>query len=175
MAGVLDALNASPKRAAIGINRALAKAAQFAAGRLAADLARETDLPRRIFGERRRIRIGTTPTGRRVWLGYAAINARYATPIKQHDFGATARSYVFPGSFLAPIPSADKPGIFRRTGIFKRPARGRYQGWRREVIAAEQIALPQAPAVANRVAEATRQRMEKLVTHELAFALGLIR
>lgn len=48
-----------------------------------------------------------------VWAGYNPVKAAYAGRLRQHDWGASAGQYLFPGGFIATMPS-------RHRGIFKR-------------------------------------------------------
>lgn len=172
---ITRAMALAPDRAAKGVARAFTKASQFAVGRIASGLASDTRIPRRVFLEGKRIRQSASSDGsRKVWLGYNQMNARYAGRLQQFDWGAKAGPYLFPGAFLAPIPDAARPGIFRRVpNSWHRATKGRYVGKLREKITPETVALPTAPAVMRRVVAETEARLPVLLEQELHYSLWL--
>lgn len=172
---ITRAMALAPDRAAKGVARAFTKASNFAAGRIASQLARDTRILRRVFLEGKRIRQSAAADGsRRVWLGYNVINARYAGKLTQYKFGAKAGPYHFKGAFLAPIPDAARPGIFRRVpNSWHRATKGRYIGKLREKITPETVPLPTAPAVMRRVVGETEARLPVLLEQELHYSLWL--
>lgn len=79
-----------------------------------------------------------------VWAGYNPIKAGYVAGasssswgrLKQEDWGASARSYLFPGGFLAKMKSGHR-GIFERTGL-ERPK-----------LAEQFVRVDKAPSIAS--------------------------
>lgn len=70
-----------------------------------------------------RVKSKETGSSALVWVGYNPIKAGYVGgadkttwgSVRQHDWGASARSYLFPGAFRAQFKSGHR-GIFKRDG-----------------------------------------------------------
>lgn len=131
--GVSSALSETPRI----IDRASESAALRTAARIRkgiiARLASDMDISRAAFmrgrkpkgkaGDWTRVKSKKTGSSALVWVGYNPIKAGYVGgadrttwgSVRQHDWGASARRYLFPGSFRAQFKSGHR-GIFKRDG-----------------------------------------------------------
>jgi hypothetical protein len=137
------------------LNRATRSAVKAVARKAEREVERqissETDIPRKLWSVHRvklarRMPLGTAL----VWIGYNPVKASYLGQLKQADWGASARSYLFPGSFLARLWTGHL-GIYRREGDKRAMTKGNYIGKVKQPITEERVAAPIAPVIAARV------------------------
>lgn len=169
--GTLAQFEAAPRILARAANAAVTTVAKRAEREVEKEISRETDIPRRLWAVhrvkyRRKLRQGDAL----VWIGYNPVKAGYLGQLKQADWGASARSYLFPGSFMARMTSGHV-GIFKREGPKRLMSRGRFSGRLKQPIVEEKVHAPQAPIIAARVSaqvgpwfqeELSRQFMRRL-------------
>ena len=107
----------------------------------------------------------------KIWIGYARIKATYvggATTtgwgrLRQEDWGASARSYFFPGSFLARMKSGHR-GIYSRTGV--KNASGR------EKLREEMVHLDRMRDIALSLVDQTERWYQEEVMRQIAKRTG---
>jgi len=149
--GNLAQYNAAPdllNRAARSAVKAVARKAEREIER---QISSETDIPRKLWSVFRVKTAKNMPLGTGlVWLGYNPVKASYLGQLKQEDWGARARSYLFPGSFLARLWTGHL-GIFRREGARRAMKKGNFIGKVKQPIMDERVAAPVAPVIAARV------------------------
>ncbi|UZR30789.1 phage tail protein [Methylococcus mesophilus] len=86
----------------------------------------------------------------RVWTGHAPIKAAYVGRLRQEEWGSSAGAYLFPGSFVARMPSGHR-GVFHRAGHASLP------------IIEDVVALPKVPALAEALATRATLRLAALI------------
>ncbi len=152
-----DAMREMPLQAMRAARRANRKAADYARGRFAKEMAARTDIKQSLFRERRALSFFASAVdseGRsKMWFGYNPLKAAYVGDLKADPAGAWAGKYFFQGAFIATMRSGHR-GIFQREGrrIFE-----------------QSVNLPQAPAVAELVAADTNDRLGTLLDQELRY------
>lgn len=118
-------------------NAAVTAVTRKAEREMEGNLSKAADIPRKPLAVYRIKRVKRVPRGTGiVWTGYNAIKAGYLGNLKQEDWGASARSYLFPGGFIARMKSG-------YTGIFKR---GGASG---KSLVDQRVNIPQAPKEAS--------------------------
>lgn len=177
--GVSRALGETPRI----IDRASESAALRTAARIRkgiiAHLASDMDIPRAAFmrgrkpkgkaGDWTRVKAKKTGSSALVWVGYNPIKAGYVGgadrttwgSVLQHDWGASARRYLFPGAFRAQFKSGHR-GIFERDGGRK--------------LVEQSVRIDRVPIIARDLAaqsaEWHREELAKEITKRIAMAVG---
>lgn len=147
-----------PRKVHNALRSAIRTTTTWAEKRLDQQLAAETAIPISVF---RRFRVkkkilggsaasafgggGQTEQGR-IWSGYNPIKARFAGKMSQSEGGAFAGQYYFPGAFIATMRRSS--GL---TAIWRRKGKGRLP------IVEQTVNIPQAEAIAERVADEAGQ------------------
>lgn len=125
-------------------------------------------------------RVGSTGL---LWIGYNPIKAGYVAGatkdswgrLKQEDWGASARSYLFPGGFLARMESGHR-GIFKRQGAKRTMEKGRYQGKLRQPLADQVVRIDRVPEIARALMSQTadwyREDLARQISQRLTKVAG---
>lgn len=137
--GVVNTYRSAPEMINRAVNASVTTVTRKAEREIEGDLSKATDIPRKVFSVWRVKRFKRVPRGTgKIWAGYNPIKAAYVGTLKQEDWGASARSYLFPGGFIAKMKSG-------HVGIYKR------DGSNRKSLVEQRVNVPQAPQIAASV------------------------
>ena len=156
-------------------------------------LVSDMDIPRSAFLRGRKTKTGPkdwtrvkskkTGSSALVWVGYNPIKAGYVGGadkttwggVRQYDWGASSRSYLFPGAFRAKLASGHR-GIFAREGATRVMIRGRYAGTKKQPIVEREVRIDRVPIIVRELvaqsADWHREAMAKEITKRLARIAG---
>lgn len=149
--GVVSQYRAAPELLNRAANAAVTKVTRKTERQLETEISKANDMPKRVLAVWRIKRRKRVPRGTGiVWAGYNPIKASYLGPVKQADWGASVRSFLFPGAFVARMESGHV-GIFKREGSPRQMTRGRYAwGKERQPIVEQDVSIQEAHAIASR-------------------------
>lgn len=148
--GVVGQYRAAPEMLNRAANAAVTKVTRKTERQLEAEISKANDMPKRVLAVWRIKRRKRVPRGTGiVWAGYNPIKASYLGPVKQADWGASVRSFLFPGAFVARMESGHV-GIFKREGAPRQMTRGRYAGKVKQPIVEQDVSIQEAHAIASR-------------------------
>jgi len=144
----------APKVIKQSVRSAMTKTMRRVEKELEATTASAFDIPKNVLAKYRvkARRVGTTGL---VWMGYNPIKSGYVGSLKQEDWGASARSYLFEGGFIAKLRSGHK-GIFKRQGPARLP------------IQEQKISLLKAPVLAAQVRDRANRYYQEELQSQLA-------
>jgi len=149
--GTVAQLNAAPDLLNRATRSAVKPVARKAKREIERQMSGETDMPKKVWSAFRVKTAKRMPLGTAlVWLGYNPVKAGYVGQLKQEEWGARARSYLFPGSFIVRLRSGHM-SIFRREGAMRAMTHGNHIGKVKQPIVEERVASPEAPVIAERV------------------------
>lgn len=147
--GVSKSFGAAPKL----IEQAMRTTIGRTAKRLEQDLeiaaSKEFDIPKPALAKFR-IKSKRVGNAGQVWFGYNAMKSGYVGRLKQFDWGASSRGYLFKGGFVAEMKSGHK-GVFLRVGPKRLMTKGRFEGKKRQPIEEQKVSILRSPALANQV------------------------
>lgn len=144
----------APKVIRQSITSAMTKAMKRLEKDLESAAAKEFDIPKPVLAKYR-VKSKRVVSNGLVWMGYNPIKSGYVGNLRQEDWGASARSYLFKGGFVARMKSGHQ-GIFMRSGKKRFP------------IKEQKISLLKAPMLAAQV----RERASEYYQQELATQLA---
>jgi hypothetical protein len=119
-------LAAFPREGRLAAQRAVRKTLAYVRTHGRRALSQATDVPLKALRLRKRVAVKTAFTGNRLagiaWFGTLPIKAAALGPPRQTKTGAKVRGHVFPGAFVATMPTGYR-GVFRRSGADRLPIR----------------------------------------------------
>ena len=115
---------------------------------------KEFDIPKPVLAKWR-VKSKRVASNGLAWMGYNPIKYGYIGNLRQEDWGASARSCLFEGGFIATMSSGHK-GIFMRSGKGRKP------------INEQEISLLKAPMLAAQVRTKANEYYQQEIATQLA-------
>jgi len=147
--GVMKTLGGSEKMIQSAIRSAITRTTKKFEQDIEAKTSQDLDIPKTALAKYRVKSKRLADTGF-VWMGYNPIKSGYIKSLKQEDWGASARSYLFKGGFVAQMKSGHK-GIYLRVGPKRLMTSGLFAGKKRQPIAEERVSILKSPAIVREV------------------------
>jgi hypothetical protein len=178
---VIAEFDATPKQALAASKRAIRKTAKFGQGRVARAIAGAHGFPQKALKKRSRVTVSKVKADARfgvsayIWVGTVPLRASDVGKPRPTRAGVTVGKHKFPGAFVATMASGHT-GVFKRQGIKRVMARGRYVGTGilRQEIQEQTVTLPRARAAMESVRDREIvPRLLELMRQELNYEVNV--
>ena len=147
--GVIKTMGGSQKMIQSAIRSAITRTTKKLEKDIEDQTSRDLDIPKTALAKFRVKSKRLADTGF-VWMGYNPIKSGYIKSLKQEDWGASARSYLFKGGFVAQMKSGHR-GIYLRVGPKRLMTSGLFSGKNRQPIVEERVSILKSPAIVREV------------------------
>tara|TARA_B100001564_G_C20645205_1_gene674098 strand:+ start:1462 stop:2001 length:540 start_codon:yes stop_codon:yes gene_type:complete len=159
---VIADLQATEKQALLAAVKTLNKTALWLRTHATKDISKERRIPQKVIRERiDMLRAARNNLQARVRANLRGIHPGKIGTLRQTRKGAQVKSFLFEGAFVAQMPSAKVPGIYKRKGKERVPLRTKY-------IKLE----PEASEIIKNILDSRiNKRFEEIFRQELNFLL----
>ena len=152
--GVLTELKGTQSLINRAVKSAILKTSKKIEKDLEAAVSSELDIPKKALAK---FRVKSRRMGGAglVWMGYNPIKSGYIGNLRQEDWGASARSYMFKGGFVKTMRSGHI-GIFKRDGDVRKLKRGSFREIAQPIVE-QRVSILRSPAIASQIKDRAAQ------------------